>query len=181
MPGTPRNTRKGQYNLGAKEFLVDLTVPSGALCQVRRPGPVGLIKAGLLDDMDILGSIVQTDHVDRAEGRAPSSQEDEKTKQLRQAQELMQDKDKLLKATSIIEGVVCHCVVQPEIRMVPLDTERDPEAVYVDSVDFEDQVFIFQYVMGGTADLESFRTEFGEAVGSLAAQQGVPNPAKPAV
>lgn len=179
MPAKPRNPRTNQYTLGRKEHLMDLEVPSGALCQVRRPGPMGLIKAGLLDNLDILGSIVQTEHVDRVEGR--QSEEDDETKQLRQAQELMADKEKLLHATALIEGVVAHCVVQPELVPTPADPNepRDPDRVYVDSVDFEDQVFIFQFVVGGTADLASFRQEFGKTLGGLGSEQAVPDSTKP--
>lgn len=181
MPAKARNAKTSQYNLGRQETLIDLEVPSGAMCQVRRPGPVGLITAGLLDDIDIIGSVVQTDHVDRVEGRARPSEEDEETKRLRMAQELMGNKDHLLKATRLIEGIVCHVVVQPELHPSVPPEERDPERIYIDSVDFEDQVFIFQFAIGGSADIATFRQEFGKTVGSLAAQQDVSSPSEPAV
>lgn len=168
MPGQPRNAAKAKksYNLGKNEILFDLTVPSGALCQVKRPGPMGLIQAGILDRLDVLGSLVQTEHVDRVSGQ--KSEEDEKAKQKRMIQELMQDKEKLVAATDLIDKVICFVVTEPKINPLPEPgVERDPEKVYVDSVDFEDKEFIFQFVMGGTADLATFREERQKIVGDV--------------
>jgi hypothetical protein len=36
---------------------------------------------------------------------------------------------------------------------------RDDEYIYSDDVDFEDKSFIFNYAVGGTRDLERFRSE----------------------
>lgn len=175
MPGQPRNAAKSKksYNLGKNEILFDLTVPSGALCQVKRPGPMGLIQAGILDRLDVLGSLVQTEHVDRVSGQ--KSEEDEKAKQTRMVQELMQDKEKLLAATDLIDKVICFVVTEPKINPVPASParERDPEKVYVDSVDFEDKEFIFQFVMGGTADLATFREERQKIVGDVESLKAV--------
>lgn len=173
MPGTKRNAAKKSYTLGRKEVFFDLEVPSGALCQVRRPGPMGLIEAGLLDNIDILGSLIQTEHVDRVNGRAPASEEDDRTKQLRQAQELMRDPAKLKAATSMIDKVLCHVVVQPEIHLPVPPEERDPDKVYSDSVEWEDKMFIFDFVLGGAADIATFRQKQQEIMGDLAAGEAV--------
>jgi hypothetical protein len=38
---------------------VDLTVPSGAVCKVKRSDPMHLLDAGVLDDVDTLSMFVQ--------------------------------------------------------------------------------------------------------------------------
>lgn len=175
MPGKSRT----KYNLGQTALLLcDLEVPSGGLCEVRRVGPMDLIKAGLFDKLDILGSLVQTEHVDRVEGRARPSGDDEKD-QLKKIQELIRDKSKLLAAEELIDSVVVYVVTQPKILALPEPGEdRNPDSVYVDSIDWMDKMFIFQFVVGGSADLESFRQEFSKVMGSLGSGEGVPVPAK---
>lgn len=164
----PAQTNK--YNLGMTEVLFDLEVPSGAMCQVRRPGPMGLIKAGVLDRLDILGSIVQTDHVDRVAGRPaqqPSSQD---------VLELLKNKEQLTAVDEMIQRAVAYVVTQPKLHLDPkLLPEDDPdkdqprvsERIYVDSVDFVDQIYIFQFVLGGTADLATFRAQWSETLGGV--------------
>jgi hypothetical protein len=181
MPAKPK------YNLGStKEVFFDLEVPSGAFCQVRRPGPMGLMRAKLFDNLDMLGSIVQTDHIDRVQGKPVAlTEEDRAAEQKRQIMELMKDPAKVDQAEYLYDRVVCYVVNQPAIELawrwdkqpsklelIPRE-ERDPAKVYSDSVDFNDKLFIFQFVMGGTQDLESFRKEFQQTLGGLAVGEGV--------
>lgn len=161
--------RSKKYGAGwATEPLMDLEVPSGSLCQVRRPGITGLIKAGLLDSLDTLTSLVKTEHVDRVErGAATTPSQDDLVN-------LLKDKEKLLSALELMDKVVCYVVVQPTIVMPPAgDVERDPASIYADSIPIDDKVFIFQFVVGGVSDLEQFRKEFGAAVAGLEDVQGV--------
>lgn len=48
---------------------------------------------------------------------------------------------------------------------------RDEDAFYADEVDMGDKVFIFQWCLGGTRDLEKFRREQEATVGSLGSGQ----------
>jgi hypothetical protein len=152
---------KSKYSLGSKEILLDLKVPSGQMCQVRRPGPMGLIQAGVLDSIDVLGSVVQTQHVDRVAGRPVKD-----ISQDSQVMDLLRDKGKLNAANELINKVVCYVVVQPKLHM-PSDEMIADEAVSVENVDFMDRVFIMQFVMGGTQDLATFRSQFGTTLGSV--------------
>lgn len=43
---------------------------------------------------------------------------------------------------------------------------EDP-VVFTDKVDFQDAMFLMSYAVGGTRDLESFRSQFGESMASL--------------
>lgn len=54
---------------------------------------------------------------------------------------------------------------------------RDPNVLYADIVDMDDKMFIFQWALGGTRDLERFREQQQERVESLSDGQDVPSPA----
>jgi hypothetical protein len=173
--------------------LVDLEVPSGQMCQVRVPGVVGLVKAGILDSLDSLTGLIQTEHIDRVKNGRPTSTEITPE----DLKALSADKDRLLQALDLMDRVLEYAVVQPivlrpvarddegkpilmwkgklnddtgeqimEELMLP-DADRDPEMVYSDMVDPTDKIFIFQYVVGGVRDLETFRKEFQETLGSV--------------
>lgn len=189
----PATTRKNKYapNSWSKEILVDLDCPSGQLCQVRRLGADGLIRAGLFDKLDILGSVVG-DHIDEAEGRPKKPQT-----QAEQVQDLMANKEKLGAAMELIDQVASHVVVQPQLwRAIRVDDagkpvlddegdeqplpeeERVPGRIYTDMVELEDKMFIFQFVVGGSADLATFRKEFGGMLGGMAISQSIQLPAE---
>lgn len=171
-----------------RETLMDLEVPSGQFCQVRRPGITGLIKAGVLDSIDSLSGIVSAEHIDRVE----KGVDRHVTKE--QMQALSKSKDGLLKAVDLANKVTLFCVVQPALLPIPLvrnpvtgEPELDDDmrpieipkegrapGIYVDDVDLMDQMFILQFVVGGVTDLEQFRSEFDDLVGGLESQPDVP-------
>ena len=130
-------------------FLEDLVVPSGQLCQVRRPGVEGLIKAGVLHDIDSLTAMVEDKHVKRAKGQ-PQIDVDS----------VMKDPGALDNILHVTDRVVCYVVVQPRIEMTPNDpTTRKSGVIYADMVDLEDKMFILNFAVGGTRDFERFRGE----------------------
>ena len=76
--------------------------------------------------------------------------------------------DQLADMIALFDAVVVYCVVEPKVLPVPADgEERDPAALYVDEVDFDDKQFIFQWVVGGTRDLEKFRAEQAASLESI--------------
>jgi hypothetical protein len=48
------------------------------------------------------------------------------------------------------------------------DEDRDDEVLYIDEVEAEDKMFIFQWAVGGTADLATFRRESSEGLAAVA-------------
>lgn len=144
--------------------MEDLTVPSGQLCLVRRPGMQGLIKAGILHNVDSLSQIVNEKHLMRIEG---------KPDQINMAS-LMEDDSGMDEVLHVMDKVICHVVVKPEIHRTPNDvTLRKPGVVYADMVDLVDKMAIFNYAVGGTRDMERFRGGLESALGSLEAGEGV--------
>lgn len=149
--------------------MEDLQVPSGQLCLVRRPGLEGLIKAGVLRNIDSLSALVGEKHIKKAKKGAP---------QKVNVESVMKDPKALDEILHTVDKVICHCVVKPEVHMTPNDvTSRKQGVVYADMIDINDKMFIFNFVVGGTRDLESFRGGLDESLGGLEAGEGVPQEA----
>jgi len=144
--------------------MEDFTVPSGQMCLLRRPGLEGLMKAGVLHNVDSLSQIVNEKHLKKAKGKADEIN----------MSSLMDDPEGLDEVVRVIDKIVVHCVVKPEIHHAPNDvTRRQQGIVYTDMVDLIDKMAIFNFVVGGTRDMESFRAGLDELVGSLEAGEGV--------
>jgi hypothetical protein len=189
MPSTPRKTTKmpTAQQVSAPEppdskyapntwlssgsgGLEDLTVPSGQICLVRRPGLEGLLKAGVLKNLDTLSAIVDQKHLKKtAKGKSPKIN----------VQTLLGDEEALADIMRAVDKVLVFCVVKPEIHLTPDDeTRRQPGQVYADMVGIEDKMFIFNYVVGGTRDLETFRAGLDESLGGVETLKGVPDEAE---
>lgn len=125
-----------------------LTMPSGQRVLVRRIGMSALMKRGLIPDLDYLGKLVGSEVIPQ-EGNARS---DVDVKSM--------DSDKLAELIDVMDRVVVETVVEPKVAMTPNDsTKREANVVYTDLIDQEDKVFLFNFTLGGTRDLERFREE----------------------
>lgn len=169
---------------------VDLTLPSGQLCQVRPAGVQAMIGAGVIESADTLTSLVSEKHIKRVAGRgksnagkptAPPKPDEIDT------QSLMKDPKNLQKVFKVVDRISAFMVVQPDlqipVRMEPdpknpgetlefalTHEERKPGVVYTDVVDLMDKMFIFQYAVGGSTDVEAFREQFSAGLGGVAAK-----------
>lgn len=127
-----------------------LDVPSGNTALVRNVGMQVFLKRGLVPNslMPYVRQAMTGKEVElKAEDISESQLED---------------------MIALFDAVVCYCVVQPKVLPVPAeDEERDPASLYVDEVDFDDKQFIFQWVVGGTRDVEQFRKEQAASMGSV--------------
>lgn len=177
MPGQSRSRGAKKYSLGKAVETMDLDLPSGNTCLVVRPGIQGLIKHGILDSLDTLTGLVQSELID--------AKDPKKVQQAAMA--FAQRPDDLLAAMDLMDKVIEYVVKEPGVvrpirrddngepilldgKEIPLtDSERDDETLYTDEVDMDDRLFIFQFVVGGTRDLETFRAQRAAMLG------GVPN------
>jgi hypothetical protein len=180
-----------------KEKFHDLELPSGNVCQVRRPGVQGLIKAGVLESMDVLTGLVQQTTLPKAEGKVVVDKD-----------KMMQNPDSVRSMIDILDDIVLYAVNRPAVldkywryqgddetaphydpqkageRVLdsnnkPIeikakdrlqDDEADEDAdpiIYVDEVDLEDKMFLMNYVVGGSRDLAQFRAATQEALGGV--------------
>lgn len=160
----------------------DLTLPSGHVVRAKRPGPSLLLQEGVMPDS--LTAIIHSAIKD-AKGMPP---EDQKA--------LFEDPSKLVDVLEGIDKMVTLVVMEPTVvlhRRPILDAEgvqrngkngkpleedipfheREEDLVYTDEIDQDDKMFVFQYAIGGTRDLETFRTQQLEGVGALQAGEDV--------
>jgi len=78
------------------------------------------------------------------------------------------------------DSVTVYCVVEPKVQPAPeTEAERKSDLLYVDEVDMEDKLFIMNFGMGGSRDLEPFRQATAGGVGSVPTVPEVQQPPKP--
>jgi hypothetical protein len=178
---------------GTVEFL---TLPSGQTCRVRRIGIEGMIEAGLLTEGDSLMAIVDEKHVKRARNNEGKNPKVKDLSDRASAVEIMRNPEMLKKVVFFVDQTLPVVVVEPSIRahfkilspaknqgdlpetaMIPIE-ERDAGFVYTDQVGLEDKMFIFQYCVGGTRDIETFRTQSADAVAGVDDGEGVRGPSE---
>lgn len=81
---------------------------------------------------------------------------------------LINDPKKVADMLKFVDDVVLGVVVEPKVHQTPAEaSERDDSLLYIDELDDEDKLFIFQWATGGSADLERFRTELAGTLGAL--------------
>lgn len=172
-PKKPTSAKAWKKNKGE-----ELELPSGNVALVKRPGMLEFIKKGLVPDT-LMPTVDEA--VRKGKGLPPA-----------QTTELLKDPTKIAAMEEMTDRVLCTVVVEPQVTFfkyteeqeaageipegfnvgddIPED-ERDEDLLYSDDVDLEDKMFIFQYAVGGTRDLERFRRESGIGVGGLRPEQ----------
>lgn len=164
-----------------------LRLPSGNVALVRRVGPEAFLEQDLMPDN--LAPIVQK-AIHEKRGLPPKALE-----------KAIAGPDGLGKMVEMVDRVVVYAVIEPDVQMPPAclvcggldnadkraaheDSEqedyhkfdegpRDETVLYVDEVDLMDKMFIMNYCVGGSSDLERFRVEHREAVGGLDIESGL--------
>lgn len=144
----------------AQGTLQDLELPSGQLCLAQRPGPEGLMAAGLLDDLDMLATVL------------PKVMGGKAAKKDLDATQVMRNPEMLRQAMRLMDRVVVHVVIKPELSPEPADpADRELGKIYPSSVSMEDKTFIFNWAVGGTRNLQSFRQQLEESVAGVESEQ----------
>lgn len=156
---------------------IDLKFPSGQLAQVRRPGVPQLVAMGILDSADSLGALIAQKHIKRVRG---SAQVD--------AASLLKDPANLLTIMQLVDRITAYMIIQPKVENVAIEfeddegkkkwrnrteDEREEGVVYTDAIEITDRMFLFQFAVGGSTDLATFRERFATALGSMEAQPDV--------
>lgn len=153
-----------KYGIGLATKAIELPLPSGNTCLAIRPGPQGLIKAGLLDSLDQLTATVQSEHIDS---------KDPKKALKAGVENLKADPKKLIEGLDMVDRAVAYIVQEPKIWMDEYEPDgitpkpRQKDRIYADMVDLEDRMFIFQWAVGGSSDLDRFRQESIELMGNV--------------
>lgn len=144
----------------------ELELPSGNVALVKRPGMETFLQEGLIPDtlMPLINEAI-------AKGKgAPPEKLAEATKDPKVIIEMMDAMDRVVAKVVIEPKVLWH--KDSEGNEIP-ETDRDEDLIYTDDVVFEDKSFIFNYAVGGTRDLERFRSEAQAGLESVQNVSGV--------
>lgn len=153
----------------------ELLLPSGEVCLVKRPGMEKLLEAGIMPDS--LTPLAMDAIKSGDSGGKPDSEAEQKI-----LEEMLKDQNTMADMFVTFDKVTAMCVLQPTCRLhftevedangkkvrrdIP-EEDRDEDVLYTDEVDPEDKSFIFQFVVGGTDDLATFRQESGADVADV--------------
>lgn len=145
--------------------LVDLELPSGQLCLAQRPGPEGLMTAGLLDDLDMISTVLPK--IMGGKGKSGKAA----TPNL---SHMVKNSAALGEMIKLVDRVAVFVVVKPVITPEPEDpADRERGKIYPSSIDLNDKMFLFNWAVGGTRDLATFRGELAESVASMESGEDV--------
>lgn len=157
-------TSASQWRGGAGEGT-PLRVPSGNVCLVRKASGLSMF----LRDGKIPNPLIPLVEKSIQEGRAPTQAELDSVTDM-DTQEL------IASISQMADKAALYLVIQPALFPVPRDNDgeeipfglrKEIDGLWIDEVDFEDKMFIFNYAVGGTTDVEQFRQGQGEYLESL--------------
>lgn len=164
MPSTRKKvTTVTAWKAAAKGTEVE--VPSGNVALLRRVDPRIFMKTGRIPN-SLLKIVNQA-----ISGKEPDLD--------KLAEEVGEDPTMLIDMMTMMDDICVEAVVQPKVSPVPPGgEERDDSVLYVDEVDMDDKMFIFNWAVGGSSDLERFRQEQGTMLGRVRAVAGDGSPAE---
>lgn len=153
-----KDWKKSSSGLG---LIHEVSVPSGNVARLRRPGMDTFIKLGMIPNS--MMSIIQ-----RNITKAQRGQEPDEASVAAELAKLIEDPEKIADILGLADKVLCYCAVEPKVSMPPDDPdERDNDVLYADEVDMDDKMFIFSWAVGGAEDLASFRSGQAAGVGAV--------------
>lgn len=162
-------TSASQWKKG-KKGLPELTVPSGNTVRYKAPGMQAFLAQGFIPN-DLLQFVIAS--LDANSGKKPTKPKAQLEKEEAEAtqkfmKDLASDPTKLASLVETLDKVWVECVIEPDTHYPPDDPkERDEELLYVDEVDFDDKMFLFNACVGGTREVERFREGVAQGVDAV--------------
>lgn len=172
-------TDAATWRQSRRPVLVEL--PSGNICKAINKGFDAMLKGGRIPN-----SLMPIINAALLEGENRKAADTAKT--------LLESPDQLAAAISFANTCVVECVVEPKILPVPKrlkdpdETTGDDEVyeeipieereeplhgeLWVDETSLDDRLFIMNWVLGGTQDIERFRQEQAAIVDDVHAGEG---------
>lgn len=78
------------------------------------------------------------------------------------------DNSRIEEMFDMMDNIVRFVVLEPKFQPNPVEgEERDESVLYIDEMEQNDKLFIFQWATGGTRDLERFRQQSDVGVGAI--------------
>lgn len=161
----------------------DLEVPSGNVCRVKKPDGMRVFMAQGIIPNSLLPIIKEA--VDDPEHKHVDVDS--------LAESVIANPAMLEDMFGLVDAITVATVLEPKVTAVPTFTEehaekgmcskeevgqlvppdhelRDEDVLYVDEVDSQDKMFIFNFAVGGSRDLERFRSGQAEGLAALEAK-----------
>lgn len=133
-----------------------LLLPSGFVCIAVNKGIDTFVEQGKVPNM--LMPMVEA-AIAEGEGKPPTKAE---------LKETVKDVESIKEVMDFINAIVVDCVLSPTLALPPADRkDRDPAVLYTDEASLEDRMFVFQWVVGGTRDVERFREQSAAVVADI--------------
>lgn len=164
-----------------------MELPSGLVVRTRNPGGLrAFLNNGTIPNslMVIIERGIKTGKGAKAEELMPDGKMDP---------QMIEDMTKLM------DSIAMKTIVEPKIHPTPTEADllvwnqnnpedlleevdelRDAMTLYVDELPDDDKQFLFQWISGGTRDLETFRRKLDEHVDDMAAVAGNASNTEPA-
>jgi hypothetical protein len=180
---------------------IDLELPSGNVCRVKRPGMEKLLTAGILPD-NMTPIAIEAVQAAQTPGKPQDHKQKAKDKpelDPEMMKKFLEEEGAIVSIFESFDKVTAMCVIEPSVAYhkrpvldkdgneekddngkvlweeIPLN-ERDDDSLYTDDIDVDDKTFIFNYVVGGSSDLEQFRDEYGDALATVSTGSDVEVP-----
>lgn len=176
----PKNGKTGSRNPAKKPTAVGawkktalaplLELPSGNVIRIKKVGMQALLKAGLMPNS--LMSFAQ-----KAVGKGTGQPAEEMSQE--DMAEIMANPERIAEISDAIDSVTIFVAQEPRVFPLPDEgVERDEELLYIDEVEEEDKIFIFQAVTGGTTEVETFRAEHSAGMAAIHRLENVELPSE---
>lgn len=135
-------TRSSEWRKTPQEGeLVEL--PSSNVIRCKRPGMPHFVEMGMVPN-PLLSIIDASLHHQKTPDVAA----------------LVESEEKLDATAKFMDEVWVYCVTEPKSAFRPEDeADHDDDLLYVDDVELEDKIFVFQLACGGTRSVERFREQ----------------------
>jgi hypothetical protein len=131
-------------------------LPSGLFMKLRNPGGLKIF----LSEGIIPNSLMSTVH-NALDGKKMDAEE-----MLNEAGGV--DESQIADMMALMDAMMVRCAIEPKVHPVPEnEDDRDDELLYADELDDNDKMFVFQWVTGGTTDLERFREQHTKNMAAL--------------
>lgn len=167
-PITP--TSPTAWKGGRREIIATVELPSGNVATLRRPGMEAILSKNLLPDplSNIASKAIEA-------GRSGKKIEDVSAEVDKEVDAATAKDDGYKQTFEAFDKVAVLCFVEPAVRLntvqaddtfeglsvgdvIPLELRED-SLLYTDEIDIEDKTFVFNYAVGGSADLATFREQ----------------------
>jgi hypothetical protein len=146
----------------------DFQAPSGQLCRMRKLDVIELMETNLINQVDFLTGTVQKDVIPknraarRAAAERPAEAPEEDAAKILET--FKKNPEKTGEFLGVLEEIVIRAVVRPKIYPLPEEgSPLVPGRVYINSVEFNDKIAIFNKAMEGVGKLQNFRQEAEES------------------